>query len=122
MDAHFEVAVIGAGHGGAQAAIQLRQLGFGGTIGLIGAEPEPPYERPPLSKDYLAGEKPFERMLIRPESFWNERGIALVPGTRITEIDTETKTVSSEDGRTFSYGALIWAAALIGTAAWTVWS
>lgn len=110
MDAHFEVAVIGAGHGGAQAAIQLRQLGFGGTIGLIGAEPEPPYERPPLSKDYLAGEKPFERMLIRPESFWNERGIALVPGTRVTEIDTETKTVSSEDGRTFSYGALIWAA------------
>ena len=110
MDAHFDVAVVGAGHGGAQAAIQLRQLGFGGTVGLIGAEPEPPYERPPLSKDYLAGEKPFERMLIRPESFWDERGIVLLPGTRITETDPHTKTISSEDGRAFGYGALIWAA------------
>src|SRR5687767_8483801 len=101
MDAHFDVAVVGAGHGGAQAAIQLRQFGFGGTIGLIGAEPEPPYERPPLSKDYLAGEKPFERMLIRPESFWDERRIVLVPGTRISGIDPEAKTISSEVRRTF---------------------
>jgi 3-phenylpropionate/trans-cinnamate dioxygenase ferredoxin reductase subunit len=110
MDGHFDVAIVGAGHGGAQAAIQLRQLGFAGSIGLIGAEPEPPYERPPLSKDYLAGEKAFERMLIRPESFWSERDIALVPGIRITGVDSAAKTVSSEDGRRFGYGALIWSA------------
>ena len=83
----FDVAIVGAGHGGAQAAIQLRQLGFAGSIGLIGAEAELPYERPPLSKDYLGGERIFERMLIRPEGFWSERGIERVPGTRISAVD-----------------------------------
>jgi 3-phenylpropionate/trans-cinnamate dioxygenase ferredoxin reductase subunit len=106
---HFDVAIVGAGHGGAQAAIQLRQLGFAGSIGLIGAEAEPPYERPPLSKDYLAGEKPFERMLIRPESFWQERAVTLVPGTRITAVDPETKALTSETGERFGYSHLVWA-------------
>ena len=106
----FDVAIVGAGHAGAQAAIQLRQLGFEGSIGLIGAEAEPPYERPPLSKEYLAGEKPFERMLIRPPAFWSERRIALVPETRIVAVDPAAKTLTAEDGRTFGYGALIWAA------------
>ena len=106
----YDVAIVGAGHGGAQAAIQLRQLGFAGSIALIGAEPELPYERPPLSKDYLAGEKAFERMLIRPESFWAERQVALVPSTRIDRIDPAGKTLTSDEGDTFSYGALVWAA------------
>src|SRR5688500_18144032 len=107
---HYDIAIVGAGHAGAQAAIQLRQLGFVGSIGLIGAEAEPPYERPPLSKDYLAGEKPFERMLIRPESFWSERGVTLVPGTRIAALDATSKILTAESGATFGYGALIWAA------------
>jgi 3-phenylpropionate/trans-cinnamate dioxygenase ferredoxin reductase component len=62
---HFDVIIVGAGHGGAQAAVQLRQLGFNGSIAMIGEEPELPYERPPLSKDFLAGEKDFARMMIR---------------------------------------------------------
>ncbi|HEY0043562.1 MAG TPA: FAD-dependent oxidoreductase [Allosphingosinicella sp.] len=107
---HFDVAIVGAGHGGAQAAIQLRQLGFAGSIGLIGAEAEAPYERPPLSKEYFVGEKPFERMLIRPEAFWAERDIALVPGTRITALYPAAHTLAAEDGRAFDYGSLIWAA------------
>ena len=49
----FDVLIVGAGHGGAQAAISLRQLGFSGSIGIVGNEPELPYERPPLSKDHL---------------------------------------------------------------------
>ena len=65
----FDVIIVGGGHGGAQAAIQLRRLGFGGSIAIVSAEPDLPYERPPLSKEYLAGEKPFERMLIRSDSF-----------------------------------------------------
>ena len=101
----YDIAIVGAGHAGAQAAIQLRQLGFDGSIALIGAEAEPPYERPPLSKEYLAGDKPFERMLIRPESFWAERGVTLVPGTRIEEVDPRAKRLN---GR-FGYGSLIWA-------------
>ncbi len=107
---HFDVAVVGAGHGGAQAAILLRQLGFEGSVGLIGAEPELPYERPPLSKDYLAGDKPFERMLIRPPAFWPERQIEVICGTRIAVVDPASRTFTSESGDTFGYGALIWAA------------
>jgi 3-phenylpropionate/trans-cinnamate dioxygenase ferredoxin reductase subunit len=107
---HYDVAIVGAGHGGAQAAIQLRQLGFAGSIALIGAEAEPPYERPPLSKDYLAGEKDFERMLVRPETFWAERAVALVLETRILAVDPLDKTLIAESGEFFAYGTLIWAA------------
>ncbi len=105
-----DILIVGAGHGGAQAAILLRQLGFGGSVALVGAEPELPYERPPLSKDYLAGEKPFERMLVRPAAFWEERRIELVAGTRIVAVDAERKVATSEDGAAFGYGHLIWAA------------
>ena len=62
---HYDVLIVGAGHAGAQAAISLRQLGFEGRVGMIGDEKDPPYERPPLSKEYFAGEKSFERILIR---------------------------------------------------------
>ena len=106
----FDILVAGAGHAGAQAAILLRQLGFEGSVGLVGAEAELPYERPPLSKEYLAGEKAFERMLIRPAHFWTERRIELVPGTRIAAVDATAKVVTSEAGESFGYGSLIWAA------------
>jgi 3-phenylpropionate/trans-cinnamate dioxygenase ferredoxin reductase subunit len=107
---HYDVAIVGSGHAGAQAAIQLRQLGFTGSIGLIGAETEPPYERPPLSKDYLAGEKDFARMLVRPEGFWGERGIELRLGTRIAAVDPDSKRLTAATGEALGYGTLIWAA------------
>ncbi|HEX8061883.1 MAG TPA: FAD-dependent oxidoreductase [Allosphingosinicella sp.] len=107
---HHDVVIVGAGHAGAQAAIQLRQLGFEGSIALIGAEDEPPYERPPLSKEYLAGEKEFERMLARPDAFWVERRIDLILATRIAVVDSEAKVLTASDGAVFAYGTLIWAA------------
>jgi 3-phenylpropionate/trans-cinnamate dioxygenase ferredoxin reductase subunit len=107
---HHDIVIVGAGHAGAQAAIQLRQLGFSGSIALVGAEAEPPYERPPLSKEYLAGEKEFERMLARPEAFWAERAIELVLGTTVTAVDPEAKVLTSLGGGRFGYGTLIWAA------------
>ena len=61
---HFDILIAGAGHAGAQTAITLRQLGFSGSIGLIGAEEDLPYERPPLCKEYFAGEKASERRHI----------------------------------------------------------
>ena len=64
-----DVVIVGAGHGGAQCAIALRQGGFTGTVAMIGREPEPPYERPPLSKEYFAREKTFDRLYIRPPQF-----------------------------------------------------
>ena len=69
----FDVLIVGAGHGGAQTAIALRGQGFDGSIGVIGDEPELPYERPPLSKEYFGGEKTFERILIRPATYWAEK-------------------------------------------------
>ncbi len=108
--ARYDVLIVGAGHGGAQAAIALRQNGFAGSIALIGDEPELPYERPPLSKEYLAGEKPFERILIRPASFWEERGVAMLVGRRVTALDPEAHSVATADGATIGYGQLIWAA------------
>ena len=106
----FDVVIVGAGHGGAQAAIALRQSGFAGSIAMIGAEPELPYERPPLSKDYLAGEKAFERMLIRPPAFWAERDVEMLLGRRVIAVDPEAHRVSTEGGETIGYGQMIWAA------------
>jgi 3-phenylpropionate/trans-cinnamate dioxygenase ferredoxin reductase component len=106
----FDVLIVGGGHGGAQAAIALRQLGFTGSIGLCGAEPDLPYERPPLSKDYLAGEKDFERLLIRPAAFWAERAVTMRLGRAVVAVDPALKKATLEDGEAIGYGALIWAA------------
>ncbi len=105
----YDVVIVGGGHAGAQAAIALRQEKFAGTIAIVGAEPELPYERPPLSKDYLAGDKPFERLLIRPVAFWAERAIALLPGTRVVAVDAVARLLRTEAGQTIGYGELIWA-------------
>jgi 3-phenylpropionate/trans-cinnamate dioxygenase ferredoxin reductase subunit len=107
---HFDVLIIGGGHGGAQTAIALRQLGLAGRIGIVNAEPELPYERPPLSKDYLAGEKQFERLLIRPAAFWQEREIAILSGCTAIRVDPAAKTVGLADGESLGYGSLVWAA------------
>jgi 3-phenylpropionate/trans-cinnamate dioxygenase ferredoxin reductase subunit len=105
-----EIVIVGAGHGGSQAAIALRQAGFAGSILMLGRDPELPYERPPLTKDYLAGEKPFERMLVRPEAFWAERHIDLMPATNVSKVDPAAKQLSVSGGKTVTYGTLIWSA------------
>jgi 3-phenylpropionate/trans-cinnamate dioxygenase ferredoxin reductase component len=106
---HYDVLIVGSGHGGAQTAIALRQARFGGTIAIVGDEPDLPYERPPLSKDYLSGAKSFDRLLIRPPVFWPERGIDVVPGRRIVAVDPVAHTVETDTGETFGYGVLVWA-------------
>ncbi|PZR86795.1 MAG: pyridine nucleotide-disulfide oxidoreductase [Stutzerimonas stutzeri] len=110
MRDRYDILIVGAGHGGAQAAIALRQRRFEGTIAVIGEEPEIPYERPPLSKDYLAREKAFERILIRPAAFWDERDVAMLTGRRVVTVDGEGHSVTTADGATIGYGSLIWAA------------
>lgn len=105
-----DVVIVGAGHGGAQAAIALRQHGFEGTILMIGREPEPPYERPPLSKEYLAREKTFERLYIRPAQFWDDKAVTLMLGHEVTAVDPAAKVLTLGDGGKVGYGTLIWAA------------
>lgn len=107
--AHYDVLIVGGGHGGAQAAIALRQRNFAGTIAIVGDEPDPPYERPPLSKEYLARDKPFERILIRPLAFWTERHVDLLLRRRVVRVEADAHRVETADGATIGYGVLIWA-------------
>lgn len=103
-----EIVIVGTGHGGAQAAIALRQQGHEGTIMMIGRDNAPPYERPPLSKEYLAGDKVFERIMIRPEKFWADKGIELRLGSGVSEIDWMKHEVTLSDGSVIGYRKLIW--------------
>lgn len=107
--ASYDVLIVGAGHGGAQAALLLRQAGFEGSIAMLGDEKEPPYERPPLSKEYMSGEKPFERILIRPAQFWTERNVEMLLGKRVKAVDPVAKTVTTTADEVIGYGQMIWA-------------
>ncbi|BDI59919.1 NAD(P)/FAD-dependent oxidoreductase [Qipengyuania nanhaisediminis] len=104
-----DVVIVGTGHGAAQAAIALRQQGHEDSIVMVGRDSAPPYERPPLSKEYLAGDKPFERIMIRPEKFWADKDIELRLGSAVTAVDPSAHTVSLSDGSAISYRKLIWA-------------
>ncbi len=107
---HVDTLIVGSGHAGAQAAIALRQNNYAGSIAIMGREPELPYERPPLSKDYLARAKPFERLAIRPAQFWQDKAITLRPRTNVAAVDADAHTVQLGDGSTVGYGKLVWAA------------
>ena len=106
---NYDVLIVGAGQGGAYAAITLRQQGFEGTIGMVGRESEPPYERPPLSKEYMLGDKTWDRLLIRPADFWQGKNIDLLLDTEVTAVDPAGQQVTTADGRSIGYGELIWA-------------
>ena len=105
----FDVVIVGSGHGGAQAAIALRQNGHEGSILMVSRDRNPPYERPPLSKEYLAGEKPFERIQIRPEQFWADKGIELRLGRNVNEVDPVAHELALSDDTRIAYRKLIWA-------------
>jgi 3-phenylpropionate/trans-cinnamate dioxygenase ferredoxin reductase subunit len=106
----FDVLVVGGGQGGAQVASTLRQQQYGGTIAIVSDETDAPYERPALSKEYLAGEKTFEKMLLRPVSAWADKHIDLRLGKRVESIDAGAHVVTLEDGTPIGYGTLVWSA------------
>jgi 3-phenylpropionate/trans-cinnamate dioxygenase ferredoxin reductase subunit len=101
------VIIIGAGQAGGETAQRLRQGGFEGDITLIGEEPYAPYQRPPLSKKYLAGELDMDRLLLRPASVYAEENIALLTSLKAVWIDRNGKKVRVEGGRELSYDALV---------------
>lgn len=76
---------------------------------MLGRDAYPPYERPPLSKEYLAGDKPFERIMIRPEKFWSDKGIEIRLGAMVSDIDWMAHEVVLSDGARIGYRKLIWA-------------
>lgn len=99
--------VIGAGHAGGQVVATLRQEGYEGEIVLVGEETTLPYQRPPLSKAYLSGDQPIERILIRPEKFYADKNIDLRLGVRVTAIDRKARTVTLDSGETLEWTNLV---------------
>ncbi|MFO1068676.1 MAG: FAD-dependent oxidoreductase [Geminicoccaceae bacterium] len=100
------VVVVGAGQAAAQLAISLRQMGHAGPLTLIGDEPEPPYQRPPLSKKYLTGEVAADRAYVKPAGFYAQAGIGLVLGRRVTAIDLAARTVRDDAGAAHPFDSL----------------
>jgi apoptosis-inducing factor 3 len=101
------VLIVGAGAAGHAAAEMLRRLGHTGSIVMVGADADPPYDRPNLSKDYLAGTAPEEWIPLRPRAFYDEQRIELHTSTRVTAIDARRRQVTLGDGRTLSWDALL---------------
>ena len=100
------IVVLGAGQAGAALVAKLRALGHHGPLALVGAEPEAPYQRPPLSKAYLKGEMARDRLHLRPPSFYAEAGVDLVTGATAVAIDRRAQEVRLADGRTLPYDRL----------------
>ena len=101
------VVIVGAGHAAGQLATSLAQHAYDGPITVVGNEAYLPYQRPPLSKKFLAGEMDVERLYVRPESFYEEAGIELRLETHIDSLDREAKCVQTEDGESIHYDKLV---------------
>jgi 3-phenylpropionate/trans-cinnamate dioxygenase ferredoxin reductase subunit len=101
--------VIGASLAGAKAAQELRERGFDGRVVLLGSEPEPPYERPPLTKDYLRGESPREKTRVHPDGFYEQHDIELVTGRTATALRPAERRVELDDGSEIGYDKLLMA-------------
>ena len=101
------IVIAGAGHAAGQVVASLQQHKFDGQIALVGDEPYLPYQRPPLSKKFLAGEMPAERLYVKPASFYEDAGVELHLDTTIEALDRETRSLSVSNGDPVSYDALV---------------
>ncbi|MEA2429960.1 MAG: 3-phenylpropionate/trans-cinnamate dioxygenase ferredoxin reductase component [Thermoleophilaceae bacterium] len=99
--------IVGAALAGAKAAEALREEGFDGCVVLIGSEPELPYERPPLSKEYLRGEAPREKARVHDEGFYEQHDIELRTGTTVSAVDTAAREVELDSGERLGYDRLL---------------
>ena len=101
------VAIVGAGAAGNSAAEELRHLGFDGDITLIDRDEQAPYDRPNLSKDYLAGNAPEEWIPLHPRAYYEELGVELLLGRRVTSLDPTGKRLALDDGTTRHFGGIV---------------
>jgi len=101
------VIIIGASHAAAQTSVSLRQVGWAGGITVIGDEDVLPYHRPPLSKDFLSGQKSINDILIRPAESYETANINMKLGVRVGAINRKDKTVLTDDGETLPYEKLV---------------
>src|SRR5256885_2310872 len=105
--AEQRVVIVGAGHAGFQLAASLRQGGFDGAIVLLSDEPVLPYQRPPLSKDYLDGKIGLDPLLMRPEAFYRDHRIDYLPGAPAAEIDRAARQLRLASGERLGYDHLV---------------
>ncbi|MCY3750981.1 MAG: NAD(P)/FAD-dependent oxidoreductase, partial [Gammaproteobacteria bacterium] len=98
--------IVGASHAASMLAPSLRQQGWQGRILVVGAEASIPYHRPPLSKDYLAGEKTLDEILIRPAKVYEKSEVEFILNTSVEFIDRDNKTVRLSNNETLSYDKL----------------
>jgi 3-phenylpropionate/trans-cinnamate dioxygenase ferredoxin reductase subunit len=103
----LRIVIAGAGHAAGQAVATLRQKKFDGEIVLVGEEPYLPYQRPPLSKKFLAGEMPVERLYVKPPNFYEDPQVTVRLDTHIEHLDLETKTIAYRGGGAIAYDRLI---------------
>jgi 3-phenylpropionate/trans-cinnamate dioxygenase ferredoxin reductase subunit len=101
------VVIVGAGHAGGTLAALLRQSAFGGAITLIGDEPSPPYQRPPLSKAYLTGTASFDQIALRPADFYASKAITWIGERKVVRIERERRTIRFDNGDVLPYGQLV---------------
>ena len=106
-DAPESIVIVGAGLAGAKAAEALRERGYDGPVALLGDEAELPYERPPLSKGYLAGKAAFDDAVVHPAAWYDEQRIDLRLGAHVTAIDRDRREVELAGGERMPYGALL---------------
>ncbi len=99
--------IVGASLAGAKAAEELRERGFDGRVVLVGTEPERPYERPPLTKDYLRGESDREKAYVHKAEYYEEHEIELITGATVTAVDPDAAKVTLDDGRELAYDRLL---------------
>lgn len=99
--------IIGGGLAGGTAAEALRDEGFDGDITVVAAEPHPPYQRPPLSKGYLAGDEGSDAVILHPAQWYAERGIRLLTGVAATSLDPAAHAVDLDSGEQLEYGAVL---------------
>ncbi|HEY5051467.1 MAG TPA: FAD-dependent oxidoreductase [Acidothermaceae bacterium] len=99
--------IVGAGLAGAKAAEALRSQGFDGRLILLGAEHHTPYERPPLSKDYLTGKAPREKVFVHAHRWYADHDVELRSGQFVTDLDRATRGVGLADGSVVSYDKLL---------------
>ena len=101
------VVILGAGQAGGQTAYSLRQAGFEGAITLVGDEPAPPYQRPPLSKAYFKGEMEADRLFLKPLEYYAEHNVELVTGKAAKAIDLTAHTVTLDSGDMLAWDKLV---------------
>lgn len=101
------IVIIGGGLAGAKAAVALKDGGFEGSLTIVGDEPHPPYERPPLSKEYLQGSSEADDMLVVPTTWYDQHGVTRLQGVAAERIDREAMQVHLAEGQQLAYDALI---------------